>query len=487
MAGIPLPALAIHGPDPAEMMNAFLGVGRLQQQAAGQVADFRIAQQQNAMAQQRLTMEQQKQQAAMQQLAQQQQDAKVFNEGLAQYYKNGKVDTDGLSQYLQEHGYQGNILTALQSAGTLQELHQKLEQGEIKNIQDKAGFITRVAPSWANLPAQAAYQIAQHAAEAMDDKDSQKWLSSITPDQLHQYLVQQAMSQAPIVKVGPGQALMQRDPATGQLVTVGQGPEPTPKPRIFSGMINGQPGVATIDPSTGKYNVIPGLRPNPSFTEVYGPVAAARAVEQPTAKFVDNLATVDAVLNAINQGESGSQLANGALAWLGSMMTTGIGGIKRLNMVEISQMSPSAQSAARRIEAGWDKFLSGKVPPGYVNDLKTLAESYKGIIYRRYIDNLVGSTASFPGGIDSINALTPDGNGYIPLRQAMESLSKPAATAGQAAGGETVVVGANPSTRTVTLSDGSSHTLKSQDDYNKFVAGAMKGGWWKVGGQGGKK
>jgi hypothetical protein len=484
MAGIPLPELAVRGPDPAEMMNAFLGVGRLQQQAAGQLADYQLAQQQNNMAQQRLTMEQQRQQAETQRLAQQQQDAKVFNAGLSQYYKNGKVDTDGLSQYLQEHGYQGNILTALQSAGTLQELHQKLEQGEIKNIQDKAGFITRVAPSWANLPASAAYQVAQHAAEAMDDKDSQKWLSSITPEQLHQYLVQQAMSQAPIARVGPGQALMQRDPATGQLVTVGQGPEPQPKPRIFSGMINGQPGVAMLDPSTGQYKVIPGLKPNPSFTEVYGPVAAARAVEQPTAKFVDDSSKVDAVLNAINQGASGSQIANMALPWLGAMMTTGAGGIHRLNMVEISQMSPSAQSAARHIEAGWKKFISGQVPPGYVNDLKTFAESYRDILYRRYIANVAGSTASFPGGIDSINVLAPDRSGPVPLKQALAGLSKPAAQAG---GGEAVVVGANPSTRTVTLSDGSSHTLKSQDDYNKFVAGAMKGGWWKVGGQGGKK
>jgi hypothetical protein len=484
MAGIPLPALAVKGPDPAEMMNAFLGVGRLQQQAAGQLADYQLANQQNAMAQQRLTMEQQKQQAAMQQLAQQQQDAKIFNAGLSKYYTNGKVDTDGLTKYLQENGYQGDMATALQSAGALQSLHQKLDEGQIKTLQDKANFIANAATSWVNLPAPVAYQLAQHTVEAMGDKDSQKWLSGITPDQLHQYLVQTVMSQSPMVKVGPGENVLQRDPATGQLVTVGQGPEPTPKLRIFSGMINGQPGVATIDPSTGQYHVIPGLRPNPSFTEVYGPVAAARAVEQPTTKFVDDSSKVDAVLNSIKQGASGSQLANMTLPWLGAMMTTGAGGIHRLNMVEISQMSPSAQSAARRIEAGWDKFTSGKVPPGYVNDLKTFAESYRDLLYRRYIANATGSTASFPGGIDSINVLTPDRNGYIPLRQALANLSKPAAQAG---GGETVVVGANPAMRTVTLSDGSSHTFKSQDDYNKFVAGAMKSGWWKVGGQRGKQ
>jgi hypothetical protein len=476
MAGIPLPALAIHGPDPAEMMNAFLGVGRLQQQAAGQLADFTLGQQQNAMAQQRLAMEQQKQQAAMQQLAQQQQDAKVFNEGLSKYYQNGKVDIDGLNQYLQKNGYQGDQATALQSAATLQALSQKLEQGELKTLQDRAGFITSVAPVWSGLPAPVAYQVAQKTLETMGDKDGLKWLSNLTPDQLHQYLVQRAMSQTPIIKVGEGQTLMQRDPTTGQLATVGQGPEPTPKPRIFSGMINGQPGVAMVDPVTGQYKVIPGLKPTPGFSALYAPVAAAKATESPTTKFVTNSANVDSVLNAIKQGKSGSQLANGALAWLGAMMTTGVGGIHRLNMVEISQMSPAAQSAARRIEAGWDKLTKGNVPPSYVNDLKTLAESYRDILYRNYIANVAGSTASFPGGIDSIKVLTPDRNGTIPLKQALENLSKTATDASQsppgsnsAAASGTVVLGAvKPGTFIVRTPGGQYLDFKNEKEWDKF-------------------
>jgi hypothetical protein len=464
MAGIPLPALAVRGPDPAEMMNAFLGVGKLQQQSAGQLANFQIAQQQNNMAAQRLAMEQENHKLAMQQATQQAQDQAALNAAIRTSIKpDGSIDVNKAVGAIPS-SYSGDLQTVVPHIAAYNGAIQKMGEADLKTTAEKQGFLLNtLTPSLARLPQPLAVQGARQYFNQYGDAADKSAIQRMSDGQVYQMIMASARMNVPTATVGSGQTMVQQDPTTGQFAPVAQGAAPAPKPHIFSGIINGKPGVATVDPSTGKYNLIPGLQPNPSFTEVYGPVAAAKATAEPTTQFVDNSAKIDAVLKAINEGATGNQLANKALPWLGAMMTSGAGGFHRFNQVEISQLSPAEQSAARRIEAGFDMFAKGQVPPGYVNDLKTFAEGYRDLLYRQYIAKVAGSTASFPGGIDSINVLTPDRNGTLPLKQAIAGLSKPAAAASP------VVLGAvKPGTFIVRTPGGQYLDFTNEEKWDKF-------------------
>jgi hypothetical protein len=251
MAGIPLPALAIHGPDPAEMMNAFLGVGRLQQQAAGQLADFTLGQQQNAMAQQRLAMEEENHKLAMKQAAQAAQDQAALNAALSSSMNpDGSIDVNKAIGGIKP-SYSGDLQAVSQHLAAYNEAIQKIKEADFKTTADKQGFLLNtLTPFAAQFPQALGVQMTRQYFNEYGDDADKKYIQGMPDDKLWQMIQARALMNEPITKVGPGQTLMQRDPTTGQLVTAGQGPAPPPKPPdIKTVVVDGKLRFAIPNPS----------------------------------------------------------------------------------------------------------------------------------------------------------------------------------------------------------------------------------------------
>ena len=238
MAGIPLPALAVQGPDPAEMMQAFLGVGRLQQEAAGQLANYKIASQQADIAQKRLAMDQETHRAEMQKAQQDSQNSQAINQAFSDAYKDGKFDTGSFAQALSKYGYLGNPITATQGVVDIADSMNKLKSAEFKTLADKQTMINNVALQAARAPTpELGDQLFMSAINEHGDDNDKKMFMSMTPSQRIQMIQSVAKAQLPIVKLGAGETAFQLSP-TGQLEQLGQG---QPKiPPVKAGTVNGK-------------------------------------------------------------------------------------------------------------------------------------------------------------------------------------------------------------------------------------------------------
>jgi len=238
MAGIPLPALAVQGPDPAEMMQAFLGVGRLQQEAAGQLANYKIASQQADIAQKRLAMDQETHRAEMQKAQQDSQNSQAINQAFSDAYKDGKFDTGSFAQALSKYGYLGNPITATQGVVDIADSMNKLKSAEFKTLADKQTMINNVALQAARAPTpELGDQLFMSAINEHGDDNDKKMFMSMTPSQRIQMIQSVAKAQQPIVKLGAGETAFQLSP-TGQLTQLGQG---QPKiPPVKTGTVNGK-------------------------------------------------------------------------------------------------------------------------------------------------------------------------------------------------------------------------------------------------------
>jgi hypothetical protein len=254
VAGIPLPALAIHGPDPAEMMQAFLGVGRMQQQAAEQLANFRIAQEQNNMAAQRLAMEQENHKIVMQQAAQAEQaaqDQAALNAAMRGAMKpDGSIDLNKAIGALPS-SYSGDLQTVAQHLAAYNEAIQKMGEADLKTTADKKSFLlSSLTPFAAQLPQPLAVQITRQYFDKYGDDTDRKAIKDMPDEKLWQMIQARARMSAPTATVGSGQTLFQRDPTTGQLVPVAQGEKPPLKSSdIKPIMVNGQLRFGIPNPS----------------------------------------------------------------------------------------------------------------------------------------------------------------------------------------------------------------------------------------------
>src|SRR5690242_3169819 len=175
MAGIPLPALAIHGPDPNQTANAFAQAIRLRQAGIAQEQNAANDAQRNDIFQQDADTQAQAQQLKLQQYQSAQRNAAVANAAWQASTQGGKFDQDKFSKFLSDNQYSGDVVGAVKDAQAAYTAKQTAEDNAQKSLQDKQAAIKSIAQQAANIsdPALADKVFTYGISKLGDAKDQQ--------------------------------------------------------------------------------------------------------------------------------------------------------------------------------------------------------------------------------------------------------------------------------------------------------------------------
>lgn len=269
MAGIPLPALAIHGPDPNQMANAFAQAIRLRQAAQAQQQNAANDAQRNDILQQDATTQAQAQQFKLQQAQLAQKNAAIANGAWQAATQGGKFDLDAFSKNLSYNGYQGDVISTAKDALAVYSAKQTAEDNAQKSQQDKESAIKSVQQQAAAITDPAlADKVFMYGISKLGDAKDQQFFGSLSPQQRQGIIKSQAQipsmnEQELAYRAAQGDKTAQaaQDEINSQKVS-------TKNP--MAGTVNGQQAYAYPTPNgfisaDGKNTPLPGFRPAPNY------------------------------------------------------------------------------------------------------------------------------------------------------------------------------------------------------------------------------
>ncbi len=440
MAGIPLPALAVKGPDPGQMTNAFMDVARLRAAEAAQQQNAANEQQRNAILQQQANQQQQAEQFRQQQILRQyaisQQMSKLIGQSIGQ---DGKIDYNKMQSLFSNSGfgtYYGPVATSLQK---VEEGNEKIKSAVMANADTQVAFGSALRGLVAGMPHTDAtmnwmigtlknYDPAQADTLAQEYKRNPsavwdaidrahtpsnpniEWLSlaaqeknpdgTPTPEAIRAQNAANLL-ESTLSKTRPPKQISARDTQTGAIVFV------TPQ---------------DIQNSPGRY--VPVDKPN--FAEIYPAISGARALEKPTAEWLQFNANAQAALQNLDNATTGSQLAASLGPLQTALIVTGAGGVHRINMTEVNAAGGSAMgSIARRVDAALQRAGSGALPKQTINEMKQLIQMYTQQKYRQYVNDVQANAINFGLNPDKVAVASMNGTGAITLSQATKTLAHP--------------------------------------------------------------
>ncbi|MDE2098402.1 MAG: hypothetical protein KGL39_14205 [Patescibacteria group bacterium] len=197
MAGIPLPALAIHGPNPNETENAFSDVIKLRLAQQAQAAQQQNDAQRNSILQQDANTQAQAQQFKLQQLRLAQQNAALQNQAWQNATKNGAFDEDEFTKSLTGNGYTGDIVTASKDAQAVYAAKQAAEAAQGKQGQAYVDHAMSLMQSAAKITDPAlATRTFLSGLQTMGDKKDLAYFSSLSQQQLYSVIQSQGQPNA---------------------------------------------------------------------------------------------------------------------------------------------------------------------------------------------------------------------------------------------------------------------------------------------------
>lgn len=181
----------------------------------------------------------------------------------------------------------------------------------------------------------------------------------------------------------------------------------------------------------------------PNFASIYPQIRGAEALEKPTNDYATFNTSIAATKANIADAQTGDQLAN-AIAPLGTaLVVVGAGGVHRINMTEINRAGdPQMGSIARRVDAALEKAGSGKLPADTIKEMSRLIDMYGRNKYRAYLQEARSTAAYFK--LDDPPVMTQDGDGFIPLSEALRESKMGGVKGGRGEQGVTVDVGGRP-------------------------------------------
>ena len=224
MTGIPLPALAVHGPDPNETANAFAQAIRLRQAALAQQQSAALDAQRNAIFQQDANTQAAAQQFKQQQAQQQQTVGSKIGELIGQATDpQGNTDQAKLKNLFIQNGI-GQLYPEVQSSLTaITAANQKINAGTIKNSQDALAYGQALAAHAAAMPHNAlTQQWLIGKINQQDPQQAQILAQAFQADPDGTWARISANAAPKPITLSAGQQLVQPD-ASGKYQTVAQG------------------------------------------------------------------------------------------------------------------------------------------------------------------------------------------------------------------------------------------------------------------------
>jgi hypothetical protein len=245
--------------------------------------------------------------------------------------------------------------------------------------------------------------------ELADAKDAFQLLMKQHP----QYTFDQAMAAINAAKPEPAAAtkmeVMEMQDAAGKRFT-GRVDE---KGNFYS-LQNGPDGKPIPAPAGSK------KFEQPEFGDVYTATRGAEAMVKPTTDYSTFISQLGASKENLKNAGDGSQLANSIAPLQTALLIVGAGGVHRINMTEINRSGdPAMGSLARQIDAQLEKAANGKIPEATRNEMAQLLDMYSKYKYRSYLQSAYANATYFKMQGD-VPVMQEDGNGFIPMSQAMQ-------------------------------------------------------------------